>query len=191
MGKTIYTVSIELEDDGGGSMRISQPKYIEGNITDVEKYYIGKELEKFGRELARSVSRVADVNGNDGKLIQIILNSLINVIYNRIQDYIKRSNVDMAGGYLKLYKKQHIIRIQEGAGVSLRYYCGLATALVNIKTKKIIFDLLGKDKDSKRVFITQEEYDTLNEILQADDTSFLDKYLTEVYETIDKLPKNN
>ena len=151
-------------------------------------YYIGKELERYGKELSRSVSRVENVAGNNGKFITIIRNKLVSIIYRRIISYIDKVDADMKDGYIKLYTHQMIMMLVLGSQKN-SYYKGLNKKLKELSYTDIVFDLI--DELDKRQFITREEYNTLNALLSSDNLDFIDKYLKDIYDCISMIPKKN
>ena len=104
METNLVTLSFEYGDDS--KLHISNSSLDGANISEVDLYYIGKELERYGKELSRSVSRVENVAGNNGKFITIIRNKLVSIIYERIISYINKVDADMKDGYINLYTYQ-------------------------------------------------------------------------------------
>ena len=186
METNLVTLSFEYGDDS--KLHISNSSLDGANISEVDLYYIGKELEKYGKELSRSVSRVENVAGNNGKFITIIRNKLVNIIYERIISYIDKVNADMGDGYIRLYTHQMIMMLILGSQKS-SYYKGLNKKLKDLSYTDIIFDLI--DEPDKRQFITREEYNTLNALLSVDNLDFIDKYLKDIYDCISMIPKKN
>lgn len=188
METNLVTIRLSFEYGDDSKLHISNSSLDSANISEVDLYYIGKELERYGKELSRSVSRVENVAGNNGKFITIIRNKLVNIIYERIISYINKVNADMRDGYIKLYTHQMIMMLVLGSQKS-SYYKGLNKKLKELSYTDIVFDLI--DEPDKRQFITREEYNTLNALLSVDNLDFIDKYLKDIYDCISMIPKKN
>ena len=188
METNLVTIRLSFEYGDDSKLHISNSSLDCANISEVDLYYIGKELEKYGKELSRSVSRVENVAGNNGKFITIIKNKLVSIIYERIISYIDKVDADMKDGYIKLYTHQMIMMLILGSQKNT-YYKGLNKKLKDLSYTDIIFDLI--DEPDKRQFITREEYNTLNALLSVDNLDFIDKYLKDIYDCISMIPKKN
>ena len=188
METNLVTIRLSFEYGDDSKLRISNSSLDSANISEVDLYYIGKELERYGKELSRSVSRVENVAGNNGKFITIIRNKLISIIYRRIISYIDKVDADMKDGYIKLYTHQMIMMLVLGSQKN-SYYKGLNKKLKELSYTDIVFDLI--DEPDKRQFITREEYNTLNALLSVDNLDFIDKYLKDIYDCISMIPKKN
>ena len=188
METNLVTIRLSFEYGDDSKLHISNSSLDGANISEVDLYYIGKELERYGKELSRSVSRVENVAGNNGKFITIIKNKLVSIIYRRIISYIDKVNADMGDGYIKLYTHQMIMMLVLGSQKS-SYYKGLNKKLKELSYTDIVFDLI--DEPDKRQFITREEYNTLNALLSVDNLDFIDKYLKDIYDCISMIPKKN
>ena len=188
METNLVTIRLSFEYGDDSKLHISNSSLDGANISEVDLYYIGKELERYGKELSRSVSRVENVAGNNGKFITIIRNKLVNIIYERIISYIDKVDADMKDGYIKLYTHQMIMMLVLGSQKN-SYYKGLNKKLKELSYTDIVFDLI--DEPDKRQFITREEYNTLNALLSVDNLDFIDKYLKDIYDCISMIPKKN
>ena len=188
METNLVTIRLSFEYGDDSKLHISNSSLDGANISEVDLYYIGKELERYGKELSRSVSRVENVAGNNGKFITIIKNKLVSIIYRRIISYIDKVDADMKDGYIKLYTHQMIMMLVLGSQKN-SYYKGLNKKLKELSYTDIIFDLI--DEPDKRQFITREEYNTLNALLSVDNLDFIDKYLKDIYDCISMIPKKN
>ena len=188
METNLVTIRLSFEYGDDSKLHISNSSLDGANISEVDLYYIGKELEKYGKELSRSVSRVESIAGNNGKLINIIRNKLVSIIYRRIINYIDKVDADMKDGYIKLYTHQMIMMLVLGSQKNT-YYKGLNKKLKELSYTDIVFDLI--DEPDKRQFITREEYNTLNALLSVDNLDFIDKYLKDIYDCISMIPKKN
>ena len=188
METNLVTIRLSFEYGDDSKLHISNSSLDGANISEVDLYYIGKELERYGKELSRSVSRVEKVAGNNGKFITIIRNKLVSIIYERIISYINKVDADMKDGYINLYTYQMIMMLVLGSQKNT-YYKGLNKKLKDLSYTDIIFDLI--DEPDKRQFITREEYNTLNALLSADNLDFIDKYLKDIYDCISMIPKKN
>ena len=188
METNLVTIRLSFEYGDNSKLHISNSSLDGANISEVDLYYIGKELERYGKELSRSVSRVENVAGNNGKFITIIRSKLVSIIYERIISYINKVNADMRDGYIKLYTHQMIMMLVLGSQKS-SYYKGLNKKLKELSYTDIVFDLI--DEPDKRQFITREEYNTLNALLSVDNLDFIDKYLKDIYDCISMIPKKN
>ena len=188
METNLVTIRLSFEYGDDSKLHISNSSLDGANISEVDLYYIGKELERYGKELSRSVSRVESTAGNNGKFITIIRNKLISIIYERIISYIDKVNADMGDGYIKLYTHQMIMMLVLGSQ-KRSYYKGLNKKLKELSYTDIIFDLI--DEPDKRQFITREEYNTLKVLLSSDNLDFIDKYLKDIYDCISMIPKKN
>ena len=188
METNLVTIRLSFEYGDDSKLHISNSSLDGANISEVDLYYIGKELEKYGKELSRSVSRVENVAGNNGKFITIIRNKLVSIIYRRIINYIDKVDADMKDGYIKLYTHQMIMMLVLGSQKNT-YYKGLNKKLKELSYTDIVFDLI--DEPDKRQFITREEYNTLNALLSVDNLDFIDKYLKDIYDCISMIPKKN
>lgn len=188
METNLVTIRLSFEYGDNSKLHISNSSLDGANISEVDLYYIGKELERYGKELSRSVSRVENVAGNNGKFITIIRNKLVSIIYERIISYIDKVDADMKDGCIKLYTHQMIMMLILGSQKS-SYYKGLNKKLKELSYTDIVFDLI--DEPDKRQFITREEYNTLNALLSVDNLDFIDKYLKDIYDCISMIPKKN
>ena len=188
METNLVTIRLSFEYGDDSKLHISNSSLDGANISEVDLYYIGKELERYGKELSRSVSRVESIAGNNGKFITIIRNKLVSIIYRRIISYIDEVDADMKDGYIKLYTHQMIMVLILGSQKN-SYYKGLNKKLKDLSYTDIIFDLI--DEPDKRQFITREEYNTLNALLSSDNLDFIDKYLKDIYDCISMIPKKN
>lgn len=188
METNLVTIRLSFDYGDDSKLHISNSSLDGANISEVDLYYIGKELERYGKELSRSVSRVESIAGNNGKFITIIRNKLISIIYRRIISYIDKVDADMKDGYIKLYTHQMIMMLVLGSQKN-SYYKGLNKKLKELSYTDIIFDLI--DEPDKRQFITREEYNTLNALLSVDNLDFIDKYLKDIYDCISMIPKKN
>ena len=188
METNLVTIRLSFEYGDDSKLHISNSSLDGANISEVDLYYIGKELERYGKELSRSVSRVENVAGNNGKFSTIIKNKLVSIIYERIISYIDKVDADMKDGYIKLYTHQMIMMLILGSQKNT-YYKGLNKKLKDLSYTDIIFDLI--DEPDKRQFITREEYNTLNALLSVDNLDFIDKYLKDIYDCISMIPKKN
>ena len=188
METNLVTIRLSFDYGDDSKLHISNSSLDGANISEVDLYYIGKELERYGKELSRSVSRVESIAGNNGKLINIIRNKLVSIIYERIISYIDKVNADMKDGYINLYTYQMIMMLVLGSQKNT-YYKGLNKKLKDLSYTDIIFDLI--DEPDKRQFITREEYNTLNTLLSSDNLDFIDKYLKDIYDCISMIPKKN
>ena len=188
METNLVTIRLSFEYGDNSKLHISNSSLDGANISEVDLYYIGKELDRYGKELSRSVSRVENVAGNNGKFITIIRNKLVSIIYRRIISYIDKVDADMRDGYIKLYTHQMIMMLVLGSQKN-SYYKGLNKKLKELSYTDIVFDLI--DEPDKRQFITREEYNTLNALLSVDNLDFIDKYLKDIYDCISMIPKKN
>ena len=188
METNLVTIRLSFEYGDNSKLHISNSSLDGANISEVDLYYIGKELERYGKELSRSVSRVESIAGNNGKFITIIRNKLVSIIYRRIINYIDKVDADMKDGYIKLYTHQMIMMLVLGSQKS-SYYKGLNKKLKELSYTDIVFDLI--DEPDKRQFITREEYNTLKVLLSSDNLDFIDKYLKDIYDCISMIPKKN
>lgn len=188
METNLVTIRLSFEYGDDSKLHISNSSLDGANISEVDLYYIGKELERYGKELSRSVSRVESIAGNNGKFITIIRNKLVSIIYRRIISYIDKVDADMRDGYIKLYTHQMIMMLVLGSQKN-SYYKGLNKKLKELSYTDIVFDLI--DEPDKRQFITREEYNTLNALLSVDNLDFIDKYLKDIYDCISMIPKKN